>query len=378
MDYAKECSEDSKQKLMSRLKNVKEPKECALQVYNIVATMRLFPEGFQINNTDVRLNMIAVACQLRGKLGQWTSSGSEKGSGGPDIGVDQKFPSCVSRCRETKTTNSLFSSGAVVMAGAREKEVALESAHLLAWRLKKDLRLHYLGVFDFDVCNVVTSFGLGYLLHIPRILKDFPLDAIWTPEKFRGLAWKFQGVSFVLFRTGMAVITGARTFAKLNDACETAKEVLKTYRLQNSDDDQMPALLSKEMRADRGVKRKSMNPIAERKEEMRLESFKKQEAYQIQQLREKTAGGSSKAKAKAKAKPKSKSKSEDKQPPRYNPPTATTDNSLSFRWNTIDSFTALMADALPPTAKAPTQTAMIGEAPPLLLRGLHQNARRPL
>jgi TATA-box binding protein (TBP) (component of TFIID and TFIIIB) len=384
MDYANERSEESKQKLMSRLKNAKEPKECPLQVYNIVATMRLFPEGLQIGGNDVNFNMIAVACQLRGKLGQWTSSGSGATGGdtGPNIGVDQKFPSCVSRCREMHTTNSLFSSGAVVMAGAREKEVSLASAHLLAWRLKKDLGLHFIGVYDFDVCNVVTSFGLGYLLHIPRILKDFPLDAVWTPEKFRGLAWKYHDVSFVLFRTGMAVITGARTFEKLNAACESAKRVLLAYRLERGDEDQVPALLSKEMRAERGVKRKSINPIAERKEEMRLESFEKQEAYQIQKLREKTAGGSTKVPVKTKPKPKAKAKTkppEDKPAPRYNAPSSATPSTteLSFRWKTIDTFTTLMAASLPPTTSTtqpPTQTAMIGAAP-LLLPG--RSARPP-
>lgn len=181
ISYAEDRSDRSHKKLVSNVKNVKEPEVRALKVYNIVTTVRLFPDGLQINNEPVRLNLVAAACQLRGKLGSWNPQ-QEK----DEIGVDERFPSCVSRCRETGTTNSLFSSGMVVMAGSRDIETALLSVHLLSWRLQKDLGLHYLGVIDFKVCNVVTAFGLGYWLNIPKILKDFPLQSEWTPEHFKG------------------------------------------------------------------------------------------------------------------------------------------------------------------------------------------------
>ena len=45
------------------------------------------------------------------------------------------FPAVVSKCKETRTTNSCFASGKVVVSGAKSESHALLSAHLLILQL---------------------------------------------------------------------------------------------------------------------------------------------------------------------------------------------------------------------------------------------------
>jgi len=172
------------------------------------------------------------------------------------------------------------------------------------------------------------------------------------------MTWEHCGVSFVLFRTGMAVLTGAKNFETLQRANESAKSFLKNYELLQETEDLMPALLSRELRVDRGREKRSQCTIAERKEEMRLASFKKQEMYYLKRMRERYDS------VEVKTAPTKKKPRKAKALPSVPIPTET-----SYRWNTIDSMTTVMQTTERPTPGVrPIQTLMIGLPPQLLAR----------
>jgi TATA-box binding protein (TBP) (component of TFIID and TFIIIB) len=295
----------------------------------------------------------------------------------------------VSRCLETQTTNSIFSSGKVVVGGAKTVGVALMSAHLLAWRLHRDFNLHNADVINFALRNVVTSFGLGYRLDIERLTSDNALKSVWTPEEFRGTTWKQFGVSFVLFETGMAVVTGSPKFEVLREASEKAKVILANYRAEAN---------KPSTRISRGPTERDLYPIATRRKKTRNKSYKKHEEDYIKRLREKdnaqrrkslsgagssfsgsssssssSATGQTETKKKRKRKDSSgtaasaRNKRSKKGSATPASTTSTSNEERSFRWKGVDSTAHMFVqEQAQIQQERPTQTMMIS-APDLLL-----------
>lgn len=232
------------------------------------------------------------------------------------------------------------------------------SAHLLAYRLQRDLGLLNADVINFKVCNVVCSFGLGYRLNLHKLTKEQQLQSVWNPDEFRGTTWRFGGVSFVLFETGLAVVTGAKTFEKLKEAYESAKVILKEYKQEEGDHLTTPRRIS------RGKAERERFPIAKRKREIRDKSYKKHEQYYVQSLREKDKKPVVPLKRPVAKKQRKASGA-----------SAIETNSVkgpetSFRWKAIDSRAPLMmmtattttttaAAETTSTAAPPTETLMI-------------------
>ena len=273
---AEEKGNQYKSKLVAKISQLRKPEKRDLRIDNIVCTFSLFDPALRAVSKQI-LDLRAVANVLRARLGDWEI----KRTAANAFSTDQRFPSCVSRCRETATTNSIFASGVVVIGGAKAKGVALMSAHLLAFRIHRDIGLWNASVANFKVCNVVSSFGLGYRLNLHKLYKEHRLKNDWNPEEFRGMTWKHCKVSFVLFETGMAVATGARTFAALKSAFASAQEILKDFEY----DDRIPR--EPDERIERAKSNRSRHPVAKRKAELYAKSCKKQEAQYLQKLREK-------------------------------------------------------------------------------------------
>lgn len=81
------------------------------------------------------LEMIKIAESLHGRL------------------AIRLFPACVSRCKETGTVNIIFSTGQIVIAGAKSIDAALVSAHVFMDRIYRDLKID-VGVHNFNIVNM--------------------------------------------------------------------------------------------------------------------------------------------------------------------------------------------------------------------------------
>lgn len=273
-----EQAHETARKVARRLRSDDSVRVKPLEVDNIVCT-------FSLGVSD--LNLAAVATSLHGRLGAWqpkTNNCGRKTAFLESIqGVDQRFPSCVSRCRETRTTNSIFNSSQVVVGGAKSPASALASAYLCAERIRFDLGYNT-GVYNFRVQNVVSSFGLGYRLNLKYFYFEHYSECNWDPEEFRGIAWELPSkIVIVLFDTGNAVVTGKKTFEDLKGAYEMAVGVLSRYRL-GAEKMQIPA----EMLHVPRKKVKNKVPVTKtRKERMLQQGYKKTESMYLEQIRAK-------------------------------------------------------------------------------------------
>jgi TATA-box binding protein (TBP) (component of TFIID and TFIIIB) len=227
--YAEEQVQETTNRVAEYLDCPRTTRRAPLTVDNIVCTYTL---GLPAH---VEVNLAALATAINGRLGEWKpKTQSDKGVYISHmqgvVGTDQPFQSCVSRCRETGTTNSIFASSQIVIGGAKSVEIALVAVHLLSTLIRK--KVYYrTRVLNFQVQNAVASFGMGFPLNLEAFLHFNFIDCTWSPMDFKGLKWSFEGVTFVLFRSGNAVLTGGKSFDELNRAYNKAIPELLKYRL---------------------------------------------------------------------------------------------------------------------------------------------------
>lgn len=143
------------------------------------------------------------------------------------------FPACVSICRETETTNSIFKSGQIVTTGGKDKYQALASAYYCVDKIRRDLDSNT-RLYNHQVTNIVASGLNGFRLNL-RLFYETGEDTdykTWDPSIFPGLTWVtfYPRIVFVIYDTGAVVITGMRDPVTLNTAAERIK-VLKLFKV---------------------------------------------------------------------------------------------------------------------------------------------------
>lgn len=205
MDFSKIFSSKDSTSSAPRKRN---PQGYPLTIQNIVCTAWA---------GQTNLSMVEIAESLHGRLAQ------------------KLFPACVSRCRETACVNIVFSTGQLLVTGAKSTEIGRVSAHMFVDRINQDLG-YWLQVVNFQIVNIVGSFGLGFELNLDLFYSRHKPYSQWDPETFKGLRWTptlpgLSTLTFVLFDTGKCVLTGGRKESDLSDAYNQVLSYLEQYKL---------------------------------------------------------------------------------------------------------------------------------------------------
>ena len=122
----------------------------------------------------------------------------------------RRFAAVTCRLVEPRTTALFFGSGKVVCTGARTKNEARLS--LLKYiRMIRRIGLE-VGVYDFEVQNIVATAGVPFDLDLPKMLHFWGAEASYQPELFPGLVYRRTNriIVALLFRSGRIVFTGAK------------------------------------------------------------------------------------------------------------------------------------------------------------------------
>lgn len=154
------------------------------------------------------------------------------------------FPSTVSVSWNPATTNSIFETGRLLIAGAPSVSMALYSAMVYIDKVNRVLH-EDLSIHNFTVQNMVSSFSLGYMLDIYRFFVEQKATphghAHYDPSRFRGCSWRVRnGLVFVLFVSGKVVLTGARCWEDANEAYQWAQTILENYKLDIEQGESVP------------------------------------------------------------------------------------------------------------------------------------------
>jgi transcription initiation factor TFIID TATA-box-binding protein len=147
----------------------------------------------------------------------------------PNVEYDpEEFPGLVLRLDNPKLTALVFSTGKMVITGAKSTQMLIKG-------FKRILRLFYkhgiliTGKPRVQIQNVVASANLNAEVNLEIAAEQLD-NVMYEPEQFPGLIYKMNDPKVVLliFSSGKMVITGAKSEEEVAQAVRNIYEKLKS------------------------------------------------------------------------------------------------------------------------------------------------------
>lgn len=147
----------------------------------------------------------------------------------------RRFAAVIIRIREPKTTALIFSSGKMVITGAKSEEMSLQAAKHYAKNIKK-VGFPEIKLQDFKIQNIVGSCDVRFPISLEGLnSSEHTKFTTYEPEIFPGLIYRMHGPKIVLliFASGKIVLTGAKTREEINSGFEKIYGVLNMFKKKN-------------------------------------------------------------------------------------------------------------------------------------------------
>jgi len=142
----------------------------------------------------------------------------------------KRFPGAVLRLQNPKITVLLFTSGKVVMTGARSYDDFVCGLGNLVQKMKEA------GVICHDtpnvkVTNMVCSYDIGKYISLNKVVITFNMENIeYEPEQFPGLVYRIPNSNVValLFSSGKIILTGGKTMDEIEKGVAFLEQKLES------------------------------------------------------------------------------------------------------------------------------------------------------
>ena len=141
----------------------------------------------------------------------------------------KRFAAVIMRIREPKTTALIFSSGKMVVTGAKDETQARNAARKFTRIIQK---IDFPAKFsDFKIQNLVASVDVKFPIRLEGLAQNHFTFSSYEPEVFPGLIYRMMNpkVALLIFVSGKLVLTGARTRDDIKRAYEKIYPVLKEF-----------------------------------------------------------------------------------------------------------------------------------------------------
>jgi len=127
----------------------------------------------------------------------------------------RRFAAVIMRIRDPKTTALIFSSGKMVITGAKSEEAARTSCRKYT-RIIQRLGYGYAKFLEFKIQNIVASCDIHFPVRLESLAHAHNQFCSYEPELFPGLIYRMitPKVVLLVFVSGKLVLTGAK---KRND-----------------------------------------------------------------------------------------------------------------------------------------------------------------
>lgn len=183
-----------------------------------VLKMETLP-GFKIQNiiatADLRCHLNLKTIALHAKNAEYNP---------------KRFTAVIIRIHDPRTTTLVFSTGKLVITGARDEESSLIAARKITRIIHKigfPTTLSY-----FKIQNMVGTWDVQFLIRVEGLNADHDGFSSYEPELFPGLIYNMiqPKVTFLIFVSGKIVVTGAKTREIMKDAFKRIYPVLEQYK----------------------------------------------------------------------------------------------------------------------------------------------------
>lgn len=142
----------------------------------------------------------------------------------------KRFAALIMRIRTPKSTALVFSSGKVVVTGAKSEANCRLAGRKFTRILQK---LGYSAHFtDFKVQNLVATSRTDFPIRLEGLLLKHQSFAHYEPELFPGLIYRMLKPKVVLlvFVSGQIVFTGAKEYGEIEKALRNILPVLREFK----------------------------------------------------------------------------------------------------------------------------------------------------
>lgn len=147
----------------------------------------------------------------------------------------KRFAAVIMRIREPKTTALIFSSGKIVVTGAKSEAESTKASRKYA---KIVYKLGYTNAkfTEFTVQNIVASCDVSFPVRLEGLAHAHSNFCSYEPELFPGLIYRMMKPKIVLliFVSGKVVLTGAKVRQEIYDAFNNIYAVLQLFRKSRS------------------------------------------------------------------------------------------------------------------------------------------------
>lgn len=147
----------------------------------------------------------------------------------------KRFAAVVMRIKSPRTTALIFSSGKVVVTGAKSEQDSKLASRRFARIIQK---LGFQVSFsEFKIQNIVSSIDFGTKISLELVKIIYPAMCIYEPELFPGLTFVLNAnikktadkcrTVCLLFHSGKCVVTGIRSEDQRREAFDAINHVVK-------------------------------------------------------------------------------------------------------------------------------------------------------
>jgi transcription initiation factor TFIID TATA-box-binding protein len=143
----------------------------------------------------------------------------------------KRFPGAVLRLKKPKVAVLIFSSGKVVITGAKSPEDFVHGQAVLIQKMKKAGVICH-DMPDVAVTNMVCSYDIGKYINLNKIVIMFNLENIeYEPEQFPGLIYRIKDPKIVvlIFSSGKIILTGGKTMEDVEKGVAFLKQKLGNF-----------------------------------------------------------------------------------------------------------------------------------------------------
>jgi len=143
----------------------------------------------------------------------------------------KRFAAVIMRIRDPKTTALIFSSGKMVVTGAKSEKLSRLAARKYA-RIIQKVGFKETKFGDFKIQNIVGSCDVKFPIRLEGLAFEHEDYSSYEPELFPGLIYRMVSPKIVLliFVSGKVVLTGAKTRDEIYEAFENIYPVLTEFR----------------------------------------------------------------------------------------------------------------------------------------------------
>jgi transcription initiation factor TFIID TATA-box-binding protein len=143
----------------------------------------------------------------------------------------KRFAAVIMRIREPKTTALIFSSGKIVVTGAKSEAESTKASRKYA-KIVHKLGYTKAKFTEFTVQNIVASCDVSFPVRLEGLAHAHNNFCSYEPELFPGLIYRMMKPKIVLliFVSGKVVLTGAKVRQEIYDAFNNIYHVLQLFR----------------------------------------------------------------------------------------------------------------------------------------------------